>query len=96
MRLVHDRANPSIQSSVIHDPCPVSQEDDPVGQAIAGLTSSASALADLALVSANRDRMANEQDFEIICHALTQIQFVASLVDVRMVANGQIETEDAL
>jgi hypothetical protein len=70
--------------------------DDPVGQAIASLTSSASALADLALLSANRDRMANEQDFEIICHALTQIQFVASLVDVRMVANGQIETEDAL
>jgi hypothetical protein len=67
----------------------VEVETDPVGQAIAALTSSAGALKEMALVPEYRERMANENDFEIVRHALLQVQLVASLIEVRMIANAE-------
>lgn len=59
-------------------------ESDPVGQAIASFSSAAQHLMDVALN--NRDRIANETDFEIVCHGMTQAQLVASLIECRMIA----------
>lgn len=70
-------------------------ESDPVGQAIAKLTAATKKLMDLALVSENRERMANEADFRRVCHAMTTTQVIASLIEVRRIANGEIEMEDA-
>lgn len=64
--------------------------DDPVGQAIAALTSAADTLKNLALVPEHRERMANENDLEIVSHALVQTQLVAELIEVRMLANAEV------
>jgi hypothetical protein len=65
------------------------QDEDPVGQAIASLTSAAERLYQLAIVSEHRERMANQTDFEIVRHAMLQVELVASLIDVRMTANEE-------
>lgn len=63
-------------------------ESDPVGQAIAAFSSAAEHLMGVALK--NRDRIANEADFEIVCHGMTQAQLVASLIECRMIANAAV------
>jgi hypothetical protein len=52
-------------------------------------------LVDLSLFSENRECMANEADFKTVCKIMTEAQLVASLIEVRMIANGEIEAEDA-
>ena len=64
--------------------------EDQVGQAIAALTSAADTLKNLALVPEHRERMANQTDFEVVRHAMTQTQLVATLIEVRMMANAEI------
>ncbi len=66
-----------------------------MAMALQAVSSSMQNLVDLSLVSENRECMANEGDFKTVVHIMTHAQFLASMVEVRMIANGEIEVEDA-
>lgn len=68
---------------------------DPIGQAIADFASAAERLKDLVVIDnpkrpQNLDRMANDADFDAVCHAMSQGQLVASQIEVRMIANAEV------